>query len=257
MHKVTFASAVLLIGGAVAFAGPEVVPSGKEMKEVATPPSCDYSWAGFYMGLNVGYGWGNADTDFDPLPQPGFGTVVTKTLHPDPDGIFGGGQIGFNWQWNRLILGIETDFQGSDIDGSETVPRIIDAAGFQLGEAHERINWFGTFRGRIGFSPFCRLMIYGTGGLAYGNVDYSATLMFIPTSGYLASVEDTKVGWTAGAGLEYAIARHWSVKVEYLFYDLGDKSATGFTVPPNPPFHVDYTWETQGNIVRGGFNFKF
>lgn len=143
------------------------------------------------------------------------------------------------------------------MDGSERVPRIIDTAGFQFGDAHERINWFGTFRGRIGFTPFCRLMIYGTGGLAYGDVDYSATLMFTPTFGYPASVEETRVGWTAGGGLEYAITHHWSVKVEYLYYDLGDKSATGFPTTPDPPYHVHYNWETQANTVRGGLNFKF
>src|SRR5580692_5946668 len=161
-----------------AFGGPEPLPSGKEMKQVAPPPpECDYTWTGFYLGGNAGYGWGNADTHFDPLPDPvTFGDLEPTTLQPDPSGFIGGGQIGFNWQWNKwLVLGIETDFQGSDMEGSETSSPIIDPGGSSEGPdtflfAHERMQWFGSTRGRIGFSPWCRWLFYATGGVAYGNV---------------------------------------------------------------------------------------
>jgi outer membrane immunogenic protein len=259
-----------------AVAGPEALPSGKEMKEVAPAPvpTCDFSWTGFYLGANVGYGWGNADTRFDPLPDPvTFFDLEPQTHDAEPDGVIGGGQIGFNWELSKwFIIGAEADFQGSDIDGSRTTSPVADITGgipvtetFSAISTHERIDWFGTFRGKIGFSPWCRLLVYGTGGLAYANVHYRGDDFFVFTGGTgftePASRNSTEVGWTAGGGLEYALTRHWSIKAEYLYYDLGDHGATGneftLTGAPAPPFGIHYNWETTGNIVRGGINYKF
>jgi outer membrane immunogenic protein len=255
-----------------AFAGTEVY-SGKEMKQVAPAPAptCDFTWTGFYLGGNAGYGWGHANTDFEPLPDATtFANLAPQTRHPDPDGFIGGGQLGFNYQWNWLVLGVETDFQGTDIEGND---KIEPFAGFTAPpansdaflEAHERLQWLGTARGRVGFAPMCRLLFYATGGLAYGNVDYSAQTNFGTTlfhgSSYPVNFTETKTGWTAGGGIEYAISNHWTVRAEYLHYDLGDESRTGHEfiagVPQGPPFAVRYNFDTSGEIVRGGFNFKF
>ena len=259
---------LLLVAGSSAFAGTEMY-SGKESKAVApAPPACDFSWTGFYLGVNAGYGWGSSDTDFHPRPDAAsFFSLEPTSLDPDPDGFIGGGQIGYNFQWNWLVLGLEADFQGSDMEGHDKVFDFSDITGGGAGSdaflaAHERTQWFGTARGRIGFAPLCRLMIYATGGLAYGNVDYSATTNF--GSGgvtYPVSFTETQVGWTVGGGLEYALGNHWSIKAEYLYYDLGDEDATQnkliFGVPQGPPFFVHYNFETTANIVRGGLNFKF
>jgi outer membrane immunogenic protein len=249
-----------------AVAGPESLPSGKEMKQVAPapPPECDFSWTGFYAGINGGYGWGSADTSFHPLPDAAsFFDLNPVTLSPDPNGFIGGGQIGYNHQWKWLVLGIEADFQGSDMEGDTRRSPIVDINGGlnedgTFLEAHERTQWFGTVRGRIGFAPICRLMIYATGGLAYGNVDYSANTNFTVQGGpfYRSSFTETNLGWTVGGGLEYAIGHHWSIKAEYLYYDLGDQSATALA-SDGRPFAVHYNWETTANIVRGGLNFKF
>src|SRR6266581_5962203 len=113
-------------------AGPEPLPSGKEMKQVApAPPECDYTWTGFYFGGNAGYGWGNADTRFEPLPDPvTFFSLEPQSLSPDPSGFIGGGQIGYNWQWNKwLVLGTETDFQGTDIEGHDRRQQFDDITG--------------------------------------------------------------------------------------------------------------------------------
>ena len=253
-----------------ALAGPESLPrdSSKDKEVMAAPaPSCDYSWTGFYIGINGGYGWGSADTSFDPLPDAvTFFALEPTTLNPDPAGFIGGGQLGYNFQWNWLVLGVETDFQGSDMEGIETSSPIIDIAGSSRGSgsflaAHERTQWFGTARARIGFAPFCRLMVYATGGLAYGNVDYSANTNFDNGITYPVAFSQTKAGWTIGGGLEYALSHHWSVKVEYLYYDLGDEDRTQNQlfngVPQGPPFFVHYHFETTANVVRGGLNFKF
>lgn len=253
-----------------ALGGPEPLPSGKEMKQVAPapPPECDWTWTGFYFGGNAGYGWGNADTNFDPLPDPvTFVDLEPTRLNPDPSGFIGGGQIGYNWQaWKWLVLGIETDFQGTDIEGHDTRSPIFDIFGVSEGvdtflSAHERIQWFGSTRGRIGIAPWCRVLIYGTGGVAYGNVDYASDTDFANGTSYQDKFSTTKVGWAAGGGLEYGIGRHWTVRVEYLHYDLGSESRTlpqlFDDVRTGTIFFVHNRFDTDGNIVRGAFNFKF
>jgi len=137
--------------------------------------------------------------------------------------------------------------------------------------AHQDTEWFGTARLRVGFTPTCRLLLYATGGLAFGEVNYSANTDFIGNS-YPASVDRLQVGWTAGTGLEYAINRRWSVKAEYLYIDLGDESSTadqvrgailgaagaGTNGGQGTVFQVRYDWDTTvAHIVRGGLNFKF
>jgi outer membrane immunogenic protein len=262
-----FACSVLAL---TTFAGPEALPTrdSKDKEVMAAPaPTCDYSWTGFYIGVNVGYGWGNADTRFDPLPTPAiFFDLLPQSHDANPDGVIGGGQIGFNYQWNWLVAGAEADFQGSDMSGTKSVAPFLNNQGVSRGPdsflfTRERTDWFGTFRGRIGFTPWCRLLIYGTGGLAYGNVHYAAD-MANPPSGEdeAGALNRTSVGWTAGGGFEYMLTHHWTVKVEYLYYDLGDHGTTGpETVNglPAPPFGVHYNFETTANIVRAGINFKF
>jgi outer membrane immunogenic protein len=121
---------------------------------------------------------------------------------------------------------------------------------------HQDIDWFGTARLRVGFLPTCRLLLYGTGGLAYGDVNFSADTNYV-NSAFPASASETKVGWTAGAGAEFALTRRWSVKVEYLYFDLGDESSTANRVPLIPPFQVRYDWETTAHTVNVGLNFRF
>jgi len=262
---------VLLACGVLtsAFAGPERY-SGKEMKQVApAPPECDFTWTGFYFGGNAGYGWGNADTHFEPLPDAvTFFDLEPTKLSPDPSGFIGGGQLGYNYQWGKwLVLGLETDFQGTDIEDHDRRGPVEDFFGLGVNspdsflEAHERIQWLGTTRGRVGITPWCHWLFYGTGGVAYGNVDYSANTNFANGVTYPVDFSETNVGWTAGGGIEYAIGHHWTVRVEYLHYDLGGQDRTQnqrfLGVPTGNPVFVHYNFDTNGNIVRGAVNFKF
>lgn len=222
---------------------------------IVEPP---FSWTGLYIGGNVGYSWGRARTEqtdntttttttqlFRGFPPVGpalangaligfpalgaFPQVVTTTTsagtlgRADINGIIGGGQFGYNWQVDRFwVLGLEADIQGSGERSSITVCSLAGCpAGSLIGSANTRLDWFGTVRGRVGILPIDKLMLYGTGGLAYGGIrsDFLSGVNGAPL--VATSTRTTRVGYTVGAGAEGAIDRHWSIKGEYLFVDLG------------------------------------
>ena len=235
----------------------------------APPPSAStssYDWTGFYVGVHVGYGWGNGDTKVAPRPSAAtFVNLLPQTLNPDPTGIVGGGQVGYNRQWQLLVLGAEADLSGTGMDGSQVRSPITQnnntpfpGAGNNI-RAQQNTSWFGTVRGRVGGTPVPRLLIYGTGGLAFGHVEGSANTDFRPvgTEQYPATFSSTKVGWVAGGGAEIGIARHWSAKFEFLRYNLGKETVHAVPVPPLPPFGIDYTWLSEANVFNGGVNYRF
>jgi outer membrane immunogenic protein len=221
------------------------------------------NWSGFYVGGNLGYGWGDGNTDFSFLPSPErFGDNNT-TLGARSTGVTGGAQFGYNWQIGSLVTGLEADIQGSDIKGSARgTPTFFGTADLDPNavlSSEQKLSWFGTVRGRLGVTVTPDLLLYGTGGLAYGHVDASANSQF--NGGIFeapASVSKTKVGWTAGAGAEWMFAHNWSAKLEYLYVDLGSESAIGSFAPPvDPQFKVGYTWRFRENIARVGVNYHF
>ncbi|MFZ2445489.1 MAG: outer membrane protein [Syntrophobacteraceae bacterium] len=233
-----------------------------------TCPAADgeaaFNWTGPYVGAHVGYGWGNADTSFTPRPTAAdFGALAPTTLSPKPNGVVGGIQAGYNYQMGCFVVGIEADFSGSGMSGSKTVSPIKPMSGDPFDgflKAQQEINWFGTLRPRVGYTVIPTVLLYGTGGLAYGEVSYSANTSYLPAgafSSYPASFSTIKVGWTAGGGVEYAIAKNWTVKAEYLYMDLGSESVNANPIPSNPPFRVGYNWESTSHIFNIGVNYKF
>lgn len=235
----------------------------------APPPAISYNWTGGYVGGHIGWGRGRANTTFTPLPNATqFIDMTPTTLRPDPSGFNGGAQAGYNWQTGHFVFGGEADISWSRMSGTRTVTPIIKnngtpfpGAGFLV--AHQDTKWFGTVRPRAGIA-FDRVLLYGTGGLAFGHVNYSANSDFrpgVPTQilffQYPASLSKTKTGWTVGGGAEVGISKHWSWKVEYLYYDLRKESLTANPVPVNPPFQVAYTWETKAHTFNTGINFRF
>ena len=255
-------SAIFTLGG-LAYAGSD----SKEMKQTVAPaPTCPINWTGFYLGAHAGYGWGMGDMSVDPLPSAAaFVNLAPTTFDPDMDGFVGGVQLGYNHQSGIWVFGLETDFSGTTLDGSSTLSPIIQNNGTPFPGAgnhvtvSQDIDWMGTVRGRIGFTPTCRLLLYATGGLAYADVNFSGDTEFRPfgTVNYPGSSSETKVGWTVGGGAEIALNQHWSLKFEYLYYDLGDDSVTVGANPALPPFQVRYNWETRVHTVNAGINFKF
>jgi len=245
-----------------------------------------YDWNGFYIGGNAGYSWGRAATDGNltgtdsvsefrtagPTLLPGFPVVTTFAAVPltgraNVNGFIGGGQAGYNWQRGTWLFGLEADIQGSDERGTSDVCLVAGCApGTGILTANYKLDWFGTARGRIGFLPTDRILLYATGGLAYGGV--SATAPLVPLSW-----GSTRVGWTLGVGAEAAIDQHWSVKLEYLYMDLGNVGSSGSTVTtttnalntPLPGFNTVTTTSLTSafntcftdSILRVGLNYRF
>jgi outer membrane immunogenic protein len=234
-------------------------------KAPALTPAPVSNWSGFYLGGNLG--WGDGNTDFSFLPSREAFERNNATLGARSTGVTGGAQIGYNWQVGSLVTGLEADIQGSNIKGSVRAIPIGEFTGLpdpgSLFSSEARLSWFGTVRGRLGVAVTPDLLLYGTGGLAYGHVDASANTQLFNGDGSLfaefpASISTTKVGWTAGAGAEWMFARNWSAKLEYLYVDLGSESAIADIVPLiNPVLKVGYTWNFRENIVRAGVNYHF
>jgi outer membrane immunogenic protein len=264
---------VATLGVTVAAAGTAVaadIPVKAPIYKAAPTPA-PFSWTGFYLGANIGYGW--VDDNGRPTCIDDLGVVNgafcqnVPTGAVDASGVIGGAQIGYNWQSNNLLFGLEADFQGADISGKTVVTgpfsffngTLALPAGAQF-TASEKIQWFGTVRGRIGWT-FDRVLVYGTAGLAYGHAQLRTNFVTPLPFSAPASVSVTNAGWTAGGGIEYAFAGNWSGKIEALYFDLGDEHVLVGAAPGTPPagagFRRGKDFELQGAIVRLGLNYRF
>jgi outer membrane immunogenic protein len=245
-----------------------------------------HSWEGFYLGANGGYGWGG-NSNLDPaasgtqtgifLDGPAQLAAQLAGLAPlglNSKGSLWGGQVGYNWQVGALVWGIETDFDESRIAGSAARNSNNPVIGFPpfsvqtLLSGSQSLDTFGTFRGRIGWTPFDRNLFYATGGLAYGHVSSNIGISqievrgdtFTSSSGMAAK---TLPGWTIGGGWEWALAANWSIKTEYLYYDLGTLHYTAnpiygiaFMGPPFTLTTFNPSPEFKGSIFRIGLNWR-
>jgi outer membrane immunogenic protein len=218
------------------------------------------NWSGFYAGVNVGYGWGHDNTD---AASPFDTGIANTSVNNDPKGVIGGGQVGYNWQAGSFVAGVEADISGSGIKGTAAPVGLQFTDGSSIpgtfASSDQQLSWFGTVRGRLGATVTPDLLIYGTGGLAYGEVKGSANRFFAAVDQNPANFSATKTGWTAGAGAEWMFARGWSAKVEYLHIDLGGSDAAGvhITPPLTPAEQVQYAWRNAFDIVRIGVNYHF
>ncbi len=204
----------------------------------AAPVIMAYNWSGFYIGGNVGYGWGSIDTNDI------FGFSATAK----PDGFFGGGQIGWNWQapGSQWVWGVEVDSQWSGMKDSAL---FFGGAG-GVASADAKIDYFGTARLRVGYA-WDRAMFYGTGGIAWANTEVGGAVNAAGLNWAGSSASNSHVGWTAGAGIEWALLDNWSAKVEYLYLDLGNQDYFGG--PTGGGFDADVTAHT----VKLGLNYRF
>jgi len=226
-------------------------------------------WNGFYAGLNGGWSFGRSSRELNFVSATGAtiippGGVVT-TGGTDLEGGLFGGQIGYNWQTANWVLGFETDIQWANQRGSRAFSGVIPLAGGGVltgAVVDQKLEWFGTFRGRGGFLVGQAALLYVTGGLAYGSLQTDVALAGLTAAGVpigaTASGDSTRVGWTIGGGLEWKFARNWSGKLEYLYMDIGRTSGTAFlTTPAGTVIGANVTSRVTDNIIRGGFNYQF
>jgi len=258
---------------AVAVVGFASVACAADMPMKAAPmvaPVAAYNWTGFYVGGNVGYGWGtNTGNGYTSTGgPPGFGIpaffAAGGNVLPGvtPTGIIGGVQIGYDWQVSPIwVLGVVTDLQASGMKASGTGAASIGAFGGITESNSAQINWFGTVRGKVGYAAN-NVLVYGTGGFAYGQVSAN-TAFNDPTAGggplaWAGSSSVTRVGWTLGGGVEYALSSNWTIGAEYLYVDLGTISVTE-TQLNGAATGVTFTSNTKFNesIARASINYKF
>ncbi|MBY6241402.1 outer membrane protein [Methylosinus sp. Sm6] len=215
------------------------LPSRKAPPMMPPPPPPPPVWTGFYLGANVGGGWlDNAAGRNSTVGWNGQAWVRGAANAADRStsngGVVGGGQVGYNYQLTPLfVVGLETDIQASNIGDNDPPFYGVTRA----------VDWFGTVRARAGVTLFRPdLLIYGTGGFAYGDIRLKHPAAFGGTIG------QTGTGWTAGGGLEWLFAPNWSAKVEYLYTDIGASEWGGVN-----------TFEQRVHIhsVRAGVNYHF
>ncbi len=272
MKRVALALSLVLFGSISAFAADLPARYTKATEFVA--PTHD--WTGFYIGGNAGGQWGSADPTtstvfsgfgyFASSSVPAIATVGQQRIHSS--NVTGGFTAGYNWQVGNFVAGIEGDFNYFGFRGSATGSAVYPCCAptsFTVASSVSA-DWLATIRGRLGFVATPNLLLYATGGAAIADVkaNFAFTDTFA-TATESAAIRDTRVGWTAGAGGEYAIGSGWSVKAEYLYLDLGRNTVTstnltaifpgGVTAFPASVF--THSADLKSNIVRVGLNYRF
>jgi outer membrane immunogenic protein len=210
------------------------------------PVSTVYDWTGFYLGVNAGYGVGRDRLQTNDVLTPGMAT----SIYQQPAGAFGGGQIGYNWQTGSMlgpvVYGIEADIQGGELKDSYP---LLENLPFNTPDSYsQKIDWFGTVRGRVGLATG-PVLSYVTGGYAYGNVTATSTTLGFPS----LATSRLQGGWTVGSGVEAALGGNWTGKIEYLYLNLGNKTDQA---PVSGTFPQITTTELHENIFRVGLNYR-
>jgi outer membrane immunogenic protein len=221
-----------LTGAAIAVLVAAATPA--HAADIELPSS--YDWSGPYVGLQAGYGW-QSNNDID-LNQLAFGFLLQ--LSRDDNGPLGGLHAGYNYTDGNFLYGIESDLEHAGIKS--------DGFHSDFSDIDKSIDWLGSLRLRGGVTRD-RALIYATGGLAFGDVDMQLTSI----TGSVSNRE-LALGWTVGAGLEYAITDSLSANIEYRYTDLADTENNGntFSVGPFTSNH-----ENRFQAVRAGVSWHF
>ena len=282
---------VALVGSAAAADLPRSAPVYK-----APPIVPSFSWTGAYLGANLGYALENTQTDYSyssiPAPAPpGFNDIfgpggplnvggssavnsaialgfIPTHLGDKSKGVFTvGGQVGYNYQVNQFVGGIEADFnwfasgvKTTSFNSFLTVP----GAGFLTNAATAKsgIDWLGTLRARAGYA-FGTTMLFVTGGLAYGHVISTSSAVGFDGANadpFYGSGSGTRTGYAVGGGVEHSFAPHLSAKLEYLYYDLGTVTypvAAANIIAAGEGLFVNASQKFDGHIIRVGANYHF
>jgi outer membrane immunogenic protein len=244
MKRILIVGALALASAAPAFAADLPLPAAPLPRAPVgyVPVIPTFTWTGFYLGLNGGYGFGQTKWTTPSGPVGGFAT----------DGWLAGGTIGGNYEIGQFVVGAEGDIDWQNLRGGQTSGLCAPAI---IGGCATASNWLATIRGRVGFAAE-RILVYATGGGAFTNIK--------PSTGALSYGGGTEPGWTAGAGVEYGITDNWTAKFEYLYASfskatcsVGSCSAGNAALPGGFPGVAPASVSLTENIVRAGINYKF
>jgi outer membrane immunogenic protein len=300
MRRIFLTSAALFACAAVDMAGaadlPPAAPPPAKAPVVAPVPL--WSWSGCYVGVNGGGTRAQNRADLSPAglyltppgnaPPPNInGTgdfasdiaALSNSYSMTSNGWEAGGQIGCNAQWGMAVVGVEGDWQWSNTSTSADAsyaafpnvgnPAFTDAAHTEHVDVSQR--WFATARVRAGFTPWERVLIYGTGGVAWANYTSNSAVIFAnvanPFAGvfngatHIGSASTNQLGWVAGGGIEWALTNNWSIKAEYLYLRFNGFAYTSPLTAATFPFAPGYAWNTaitpREQVARIGLNYKF
>jgi outer membrane immunogenic protein len=268
------AAAALTVAGAITAQAADLPTRKEAPAPVFVPPP--FTWTGFYIGGNAGGIWSTGGNASTTLYAAGFPFLTANfpnaNINNSNSGFIGGGQAGYNWQTGAFVFGVETDFDGSTLSRSRTIvgPSFVEPiAGlndFFTANGKISLDWLGSTRGRIGFvaTPDNRLLIYGTGGFAYGGGSGHLNIYDATNGWYWASSNSnaTRTGWTVGGGVEYAFTNNWIIGAEYLYFNLGTKYINTF---PNaavtsffgPNVYTSTKINLDASVVRARVSYKF
>jgi opacity protein-like surface antigen len=252
---VTASLVALAAHGAV----PAALAADLPARKAAPPPVAAaplFTWTGFHLGFNRGFGGGVSEADVGFAAPPGIWSTRTSDR---ASGWITGLQAGYDHQLgNNVVLGVETDLQWSDIETShQAATATSDPALTAVANTSQRLQWFGTTRARLGYS-FGRLLPFVTGGVAYGETSVNSA-QSLPGIAVGVSQRATGVGWAAGAGVDVALSDRLSARADYLYLQLPGAAgvAAGFA-PANPALAGTYrTGAAEAHLVRGGMNYRF
>jgi outer membrane immunogenic protein len=259
-----------LAGCALAISVFPVMAADMPFKTPSPPPAPFFTWTGCYLGGSLGGIWRPTNNVSIGLADGGSGAAALAAAASLPtafdvgsSGWIVSGQTGCNYQASNWVFGIETDFS-SGLDSSATVSTNV-APFFPLtSSVSQDMSWIGTTRGRLGWA-WGTALLYATGGAAYAHTSYTYALSNISGGGTIAvaaSDSAAQLGWTVGGGLEWGFGA-WSLKGEYLYYDLGSHTVTAACsaviggCTGLAPTLFSTRFRDTGAIARVGLNFRF
>lgn len=292
-ESLSFTSNIVRAGVNYRFGDPAAIarPYATAPYVKAPPMAAGPAWSGWYAGLNAGYVDGNRDINTDgavfansttPVTAPAMAAGATSRFSTGQGGFLGGAQFGYNYLVSPMLLaGFEADIQGSSLRGSGGAATSVltdTTSGPNTGTwetaiaASRRLDYIGTIRARLGAVVTPGVLLYVTGGLAYGGVKSATTInqttaiAGVPTNATAGSFSDNRAGYTVGGGGEWMFRSNWSVKAEYLYYDLGSANyGTGNILVDEGPtalpgfgtaaIGTSTRVHFNGNIARVGLNY--
>jgi outer membrane immunogenic protein len=259
-----------LLLSTIALAGLTVAAGAADLPRRAVAPIAPimtvpvFTWTGFYVGVHAGYAFSESDIRTQGNAANTIANVGALARPPslsfDQDGFIGGAQIGYNLQFGAFVAGVEADISYTDL-GTSTDYRSPVTFGAALAGTRstfsQDLEYLGTVRARLGVA-FGRALVYATGGLAYGDVNYQADFFNSPGAlQFTGRKSGVEVGYTIGAGVEYAFTNNLTLKAEYLYYDLGSQNVVVNAIPGVGLNSYTSRFETEGHIARVGLNYKF